>query len=126
MAKWSNEYPGQSGHIHLSLQDRQGNALFHDAQADYTMSRLQRQFVAGQLAYMPELCAMYAQTVNAYSRMVPGFWAPTVATWGVDNRTTALRVIPGGASAQRVEMRLTAADANPYLALAAAVQPFWS
>lgn len=121
MAKWSNEYPGQSGHIHVSLQDKQGHALFHDAQADYRMSPLQRQFVAGQIAYMPELCAMYAQTVNAFTRMVPGFWAPTDATWGVDNRTTALRVIPGSESSQRVEMRLTAADANPYLALSAAV-----
>jgi len=67
------------------------------------------------------LCAMYAQTVNAYSRMVPGFWAPTDATWAVENRTTALRVITGSQASQRVEMRLGSADANPYLALAAAL-----
>ncbi len=121
MAKWSNDYPGQSGHIHLSLQDAKGQAVFHDAQAEYGMSALQRHFVAGQQAYMPELCAMYAQSVNAYTRMVPGFWAPTDATWAVDNRTAALRVISGGPTSQRVEVRLTAADANPYLALAAAV-----
>ncbi len=121
MAKWSNDYPGQSGHIHLSLQNAEGEALFHDLQGEHNMSVLQRQFVAGQQRYMPELCALYAQSVNAYSRLVPGFWAPTDATWAVDNRTTALRVIKGGPSSQRVEVRVTAADANPYLALAAAV-----
>ena len=64
---------------------------------------------------------MVASTVNSYSRLVPGFWAPTSATWGVENRTTALRVIRGGASSQRVEYRIAAADINPYLALAAAI-----
>ena len=53
--------------------------------------------------------------------MVPGYWAPTSATWGVENRTTALRVIGGSASSQRVEYRIAAADINPYIALAAAI-----
>jgi glutamine synthetase len=52
---------------------------------------------------------------------VPGYWAPTSATWGVENRTTALRVIRGGPSSQRVEYRIAAADINPYIALAAAI-----
>jgi glutamine synthetase len=52
---------------------------------------------------------------------VPGFWAPTNATWGVENRTTALRMIPGSPKSHRVEYRIAAADANPYLALAAAL-----
>jgi glutamine synthetase len=64
---------------------------------------------------------MVAQTVNSYSRLIPGFWAPTTATWGVENRTCALRVIPGAAKSQRVEYRIAAADANPYIALAAAL-----
>ncbi len=59
--------------------------------------------------------------MNSYSRLIPGFWAPTAATWGVENRTTALRVIPGCPSRQRVEFRIAAADANPYIALAAAL-----
>jgi glutamine synthetase len=52
---------------------------------------------------------------------VPGFWAPTDATWGCENRTTALRLIPGSANSQRVEYRVGPADANPYLALTAAL-----
>ena len=120
MARWSNKYPGQSGHIHISLQDKDsGDYSFHDPAQPHQMSALQRHFVAGQQQLMPELLAMMAQTVNAYSRLVPGYWAPTDATWGIENRTTALRVIPGQAKAQRVEFRLGSADANPYIVLAA-------
>ncbi|GEK45739.1 glutamine synthetase [Bisbaumannia pacifica] len=122
MAKWSPDYPGQSGHIHLSLRHADGGAsAFFDADAPHGMSAIQRHFVAGQQALMPEFLAMFAPTINSYTRLIPGFWAPTDATWGVENRTTALRVIPGGDKSQRVEYRLGSADANPYLALAAAI-----
>jgi glutamine synthetase len=122
MAKWSKDWPGQSGHIHVSLQDRKdGSAVFHDATQPHAMSQQMRWFIGGQQALMPEVLAMVASTVNSYSRLVPGFWAPTSATWGIENRTTALRVIGGGAKSQRVEYRIAAADINPYLALAAAI-----
>jgi len=122
MAKWSNDYPGQSGHIHISLQHKDaGGSAFHDPDQPMNMSNLQRHFVAGQQKLMPEMLVMLAQTVNAYSRLIPGFWAPTDATWGCENRTTALRVIPGSDKSQRVEYRLGSADANPYIALAASL-----
>jgi glutamine synthetase len=53
--------------------------------------------------------------------MVKGAWAPTTATWAVDNRTTAIRIVPGGEKSERVEYRLAASDAHPYLAVAAQV-----
>jgi glutamine synthetase len=121
MAKWSRDWPGQSGHIHTSLKDRDGRAVFHDAAKPHQMSDEMRWFVGGQQRLMPELLAMVASTVNSYSRLIPGFWAPTHATWGVENRTCALRVIPGGPASQRVEYRIAAADINPYLAIAAAL-----
>lgn len=122
MAKWSPDYPGQSGHIHISLRDAEsGKSAFHDPDQPFHMSDTQRHFVAGQQRLMPELLAMLAPTVNSYTRLIPGFWAPTDATWGVENRTAALRVIPGSDASQRVEYRLGSADANPYLALAAAL-----
>jgi glutamine synthetase len=122
MAKWSNKYPGQSGHIHVSLRRKDDSrSVFHDAGKEHNMSDLQRHFVAGQQKLMPQLLCMIAPTINSYTRLIPGFWAPTDATWGVENRTTALRVIPGSAKSQRVEYRLGSADANPYLALAAAL-----
>ncbi len=121
MAKWSQQLPGQSGHLHLSLTRRDGTAAFYDEGKPGSMSDEMRWFVGGQQALMPELLAMVASTVNSYSRLVPGFWAPTSATWGIENRTCALRVIQGGAKSQRVEYRIAAADINPYLALAAAL-----
>lgn len=121
MAKWSPDWPGQSGHIHLSLKDGDGRPVFHDAGAERTISDTMRHFIGGQQRLMPELLAMVASTVNSYSRLIPGFWAPTSANWGVENRTCAIRAIPGSPSAQRVEYRVAAADANPYIAMAAAL-----
>ena len=121
MAKWSRDYPGQSGHIHVSLTSRDGRSAFHDPAAPHGISEVQRHFVGGQQRLMPELLAMIAPTINSYTRLIPGFWAPTDATWGIENRTCALRVIPGSAKSQRVEYRVAAADANPYVILAAAL-----
>jgi glutamine synthetase len=122
MAKWSHDYPGQSGHIHLSLKERpSGRSAFYDAQQPHRMSTTQAQFMAGVQRYLPEFFAMFAPTVNSYSRLVPGYWAPLDATWGVENRTTALRLIPGSEKSQRIEVRIGSADANPYIALAAAL-----
>ena len=121
MAKWSPDWPGQSGHLHVSLAGKDGKSVFYDASAPHTMSQQMRWFVGGQQTLMPELLSMIACTVNSYTRLIPGFWAPTHATWGVENRTCALRVIPGSAKSQRVEYRIAAADINPYVALACAI-----
>ncbi len=121
MAKWSPDWPGQSGHIHTSLLNESGENVFYDAQNDHTMSDTMRWFLGGQQKLMPELLSMIASTVNSYSRLIPGFWAPTHATWGVENRTCALRAITGSAKSQHVEYRIAAADVNPYIGLAAVV-----
>jgi glutamine synthetase len=121
MAKWSPEYPGQSGHIHLSLAKKDGGSLFFDKSKEHNISDEMRHFIGGQQKLMPELLAMVAPTINSYTRMIPGFWAPTEASWGVENRTCALRAIPGNENSQRVEYRIAAADMNPYIAIAAAL-----
>jgi glutamine synthetase len=121
MAKWSHDWPGQSGHIHLSLKKKDGKPVFHDAKQKHNISDTMRHFIGGQQALLPELLAMVACTVNSYTRLIPGFWAPTQASWGVENRTTALRAIPGSPKSQRVEFRIAAADINPYIAMAAAI-----
>jgi glutamine synthetase len=121
MAKWSMEWPGQSGHIHISARDSAGKPVFHDPEGAHGMSELMRWFVGGQQRLMPEFLAMISPTVNSYTRLIPGFWAPTDSAWSVDNRTCALRVISGSAKSQRVEYRVAAADANPYISLSAAI-----
>ena len=120
MAKWSMDYPGQSGHLHQSLvtTDRT-RSVFFDDQDSSGMSDLMRHYVAGIQTHLPALLAMTAPTINSYTRLVKGAWAPTASTWGIENRTTALRVIKGSAKSQRVEFRIGAADANPYLTAAA-------
>lgn len=123
MAKWNPNLPGCSGHLHQSLWDAEhAKNLFYDAAASGKMSKLMRQYLAGQLELMPELTALVCPTVNSYKRLVPGAWAPTNATWGIDNRTAALRAVAGPSSkSTRVEYRLAGADVNPYLAIAASL-----
>ena len=122
MAKWNVKLPGSGGHIHLSLWDPGGKRnLFHDAADPARMSPLFRSFVAGQLRCLPEFMPFFAPNVNSYKRLVDGYWSPTKPTWGIDNRTCAFRVIPGGEKSTRVEVRIGGADINPYLAVAAAV-----
>lgn len=119
MAKWNAALPGCSGHLHQSLWKGE-NSVFFDARAARGMSRIMHQYIAGQLTLMQELTLMYSPTVNSYKRYVPGVWAPLVAAWGVENRTCAIRVIGvNEGPALRVEYRQTAADMNPYLAIAA-------
>jgi glutamine synthetase len=67
---------------------------------------------------MPEVTALVSPTVNSYKRYVPGVWAPLNASWGIENRTCAIRAIPGSAKSTRLEYRQTAADINPYIAMA--------
>ena len=122
MAKWSNDWPGQSGHLHMSLVDeRTGKPVFYDETKPLGMSDTMRWFVGGQQALMAELLSMIACTVNSYTRLIPGYWAPTSASWGYENRTCALRVIGGAPKSQRVEYRIAAADINPYIAFAASI-----
>lgn len=120
MAKWNDQEDGSSGHSHMSLWDRNRERnLFWDDNAEGHMSGLMRQFLAGVLAKMPEFMALYAPVINSYKRYVEGTWAPLNTTWGMDNRTCAVRIINNGKSAIRIENRVPGADANFYLVFAA-------
>ncbi|MEX2605016.1 MAG: glutamine synthetase family protein [Gracilimonas sp.] len=122
MAKWNINLPGCGGHIHQSLWDEDSeNNLFFDGNKDHKMSALLEHYLAGLLHCLPHITAMYAPTVNSYKRLVEGSWAATTVSWGVENRTTALRVVNHGAESMRLETRVPGADANPYLAMAASL-----
>lgn len=120
MAKWNDKLPGCSGHTHLSLWAG-GKNLFYDAGAPHRMSSVMKSFIAGVLTALPDILPFFAPTVNSYKRLVDGYWAPTKATWGVDNRTVAARAIPGSDKSTRLEVRVPGSDVNPYLAVAAAL-----
>ncbi len=122
MAKISEDMPGCGGHVHQSLWDKTGKKnLFHDGKDKHQSSEVLKQYIAGQLHCLPHILPMFAPTINSYKRLVEGAWAPTTLTWGFDNRTVALRVIGHAARSMRLETRVIGADANPYLAMAAAL-----
>jgi len=83
------------------------------------MSDLMKNYVAGQLHCLPYILPMFAPTINSYKRLVEGAWAPTTLTWGIDNRTVALRILSGSSKSCRLETRVIGSDVNPYLAMAA-------
>ncbi len=120
MAKFNEQLPGCSGHVHQSLWDKATNKnLFYDKNAGNGISNLMEHYMAGQLACLPYILPMLAPTINSYKRLVEGAWAPTTLTWGIDNRTTALRALPAGEKSARLETRVVGSDSNPYLAMAA-------
>ena len=119
MAKWNLNLPGCSGHIHQSLWDFENRNLFYNSENPEKLSNTLKQFIAGQLHCLPYILPMLAPTTNSYKRLSGGDWAPNTVSWGIENRTTALRVINTNETAIRVEHRVPGSDANPYLSMAA-------
>jgi glutamine synthetase len=119
MAKY-DEREGNSCHIHLSLRDQDGAAVFEDGGRPHGMSPTFCGFLAGLLATLRELTLFYAPNINSYKRFADGSFAPTAVAWGLDNRTCALRVVGHGRNI-RVECRVPGGDVNPYLAAAALI-----
>ncbi|BBD96770.1 glutamine synthetase [Sphingobium amiense] len=121
MARWSNNADGQSGHIHASLQTLAGEPVFHDPSRPDGMSETMRHFIGGMQALLGDFLLLLAPNINSYKRLVPGIFAPISTAWGIENRTCAIRAIPGSPGSSRIECRLPGADANPYLSLAGVI-----
>lgn len=118
MAKPYFDQAGNGMHVHISLEDEQGKNIFAP-NADGSLSDTLRWAVGGLLQTLPEYMAFLCPNVNSYRRFSPSFFVPCAATWGIDNRTVAVRVPGGEPDAMRIEHRLAGADANPYLLMAA-------
>lgn len=103
---------GSSGHIHLSLWSDGKNAFATGPEAQPFAGA-----IAGILEHLPAASLLLNPTINSYKRLIPGWFAPVNAGWGIENRSCSVRAIVGEAS--RIECRRPGADANPYLALAA-------
>jgi len=118
LPKWHHTRVGSSAHIHMSLWRGELPAFF-DPSAQWGMSDLMRQFMAGIIEYAPEYTVFLAPYINSYKRFMKGTFAPTKAVWSVDNRTAGFRLCGDGTRAVRVECRIGGSDLNPYLAQAA-------
>lgn len=118
MAKINENLPGCGGHVHQSLWDKGGKKnLFYNEKDKMKISEVARSYLAGQLYCLPHILPLFAPTINSYKRLVEGAWAPTTLTWGMDNRTVALRVLANSSKSCRLETRVIGSDVNPYLAM---------
>ncbi len=113
---------GSGMHVHQSLADlKTGENKFFDAKGEFHLSKVARQFVAGQLCHARELAAVVSPTVNSYKRLTPGYEAPVYVCWSQRNRSALVRVplySEGREGATRVELRFPDPSCNPYLAFA--------
>jgi glutamine synthetase len=121
LAKTAAGQEGSSGHVHLSCWKGEINAFAPPDQAS-PLPPVVGSSVAGILDHLPAASLLLNPTVNTYKRLVPGWFAPINASWGLENRSTAVRAIRSARpDLCRIECRRPGADANPYLALAALV-----
>jgi glutamine synthetase len=118
MAKPYADQAGSGMHIHMSLLDESDTNVFACDVHNQPNPAL-RKALAGLQATMAETMALLCPKVNSYRRFQPDFFVAMAPTWGVDNRTVALRIPNGSGSATRIEHRVAGADANPYLAMSA-------
>jgi glutamine synthetase len=101
-------------HLHQSLL-RDGQNAFAEPDSE-GLSETARHYLGGLLSTMTDLHLIFRPTVNSYRRMNRDEWSPVDVSWGLENRTAAVRAVtkpgPGGV---RLEHRVAGADANPYL-----------
>ncbi len=116
MAKPYGDRSGAGGHIHSSLA-RDGANVFADAPGE--LSLLGRRYLAGLLETLGDLTALFNPFVNSYKRLDKEMFVAEAASWGLDDRSVALRVLLGTTPGARVEHRRPGADASPYLVAAA-------
>ncbi|SMD01678.1 glutamine synthetase [Desulfocicer vacuolatum DSM 3385] len=119
MPKPFENYNRNAFHIHLSMQDFEGNNLFYDATSEHQLSDLARYFIGGILKYARETSIIMASTVNSYKAYVMGKEAPVVRGWGLRNRSSMVRV-PYTLSPEstRIELRNPDPAGNVYLQMA--------
>jgi glutamine synthetase len=121
MPRWTEHADSQSIHVHISLKDKAGRAIFHDAGQRNNVSQTFRHFIGGLQKYVGDMTLVFQPTVNSYRRFAPGTFAPPGLTWGYENRTSCFRIVGHEPGSLRVENRLPGADTNPYLTVAATI-----
>ena len=112
---------GSGMHTHMSLF-KEGRNQFYDQDDAFHLSPAGKQFIAGLLHHAREVSAVFAQWVNSYKRLVPGFEAPVYVAWSQRNRSALVRIPlykPGSEQATRAELRCPDPACNPYLTFAA-------
>lgn len=142
MAKPLYGFPGNSGHIHISLSDMDGHNLFARKDSEQNtepnggcewadianLSPTGRHFLAGLLDALPDIMPLFAPTINSYKRLVENYWAPVHQSWGLEDRIASIRLITPPVckpNATRFEVRIPGADLHPHYALSAILTAGW-
>jgi glutamine synthetase len=110
---------GSGMHVHQSLW-RNGQNMFWDDDDSNHLSVVAKKFIAGQLKYAREICAVLNSIPNSFKRLIPGYEAPVYIAWGFKNRSPLIRV-PNFETpkAARCEIRSPDSAGNPYYQFAA-------
>ena len=111
---------GSGMHVHQSLF-KNGKNIFYEKNGVHNLSKIARQFIAGQLNLISEFVAITNPLVNSYKRLTPGYEAPVYVAWGQTNRSALIRIPQfraGKEIATRAELRCPDPSCNPYLAFA--------
>lgn len=120
MAKPYRDYPGNGMHLHVSVIDEQDKNIFDPKEgAAQTLAPSLENAVAGLLQTMREMQAIFSPHLNSLRRFGPNSFAPTSPEWGYDHRGAAVRIPESSGPGARLEHRISGADVNPYLAIAA-------
>jgi glutamine synthetase len=117
MAKPIEKYAGSGMHFHVSLLDGAGRNVFAEADGESWKPQLLHA-LGGLASTMAESMLVFAPHANSWRRFVAQSYAPVAPSWGVNNRSVALRVPAGEVKARRIEHRPSGVDANPYLVAA--------
>lgn len=117
MAKPFSDRAGSGMHIHISLNDDNGVNLMSTGETETNAILLHS--IGGMAATIQDSMSIFAPHANSYRRFKANSYAPTAATWGINNRSVTFRVPNGATASRHVEHRASGADANPYLAVAA-------
>ncbi|KAF2499527.1 glutamine synthetase/guanido kinase [Lophium mytilinum] len=136
MAKPRAGLPGNSGHMHVSIVDKEGKNLFYREKEDTEhkwqdlrhLSDMGRHFLAGLIDGLADIMPILAPNINSYKRLVENFWAPVTVSWGLEHRAASIRLISPPTSspkATRFEVRVPGADTNPHFVLAAILALGW-
>lgn len=119
MAKPYQNEAGSGMHVHASVLNEQGDNIFAHEENDY--SQALEYAIGGLLALLPASMSFLCPNVNSFKRFQPNTYVADSLTWGVDNRTVALRIPKSEKVATRIEHRVAGADANPYIVMSAII-----
>lgn len=111
---------GSGWHLHQFLI-KDGQNIFNKEDGYANLSDEALFYIGGILKHADALCAFTNPSTNSFKRLVPGFEAPTVRTFGRSNRGAAIR-IPSYVSdpqMRRIEYRPPDLTANPYICCSA-------